>query len=214
MFSIQRWGSDLFMLFNFNRIRAAIANSKVEQNMLEIFGNKFAELQEFYSKESSPQKRELFIIETFESIFEEQGFMVLKFRIKFPDKDQTSHYLFFISKVSLAITRAKEILSKYSDYQADGIPQFGANLNLQPVLDPDMNNYSINNLASIIKSNNKFDGYKIEQIYKEHNYKTNYIKINYKEAISKLKVSEVIYLLDKNGRKTDKMYPYEQPHIG
>jgi len=205
MFSIQRWGSDLFMLFNFNRIRAAIANSKVEQNMLEIFGNKFAELQEFYSKESSPQKRELFIIETFESIFEEQGFMVLKFRIKFPDKDQTSHYLFFISKVSLAITRAKEILSKYSDYQADGIPQFGANLNLQPVLNPDMNNYSINNLASIIKSNNKFDGYKIEQIYKEHNYKTNYIKINYKEAISKLKVSEVIYLLDKNGRKTDKI---------
>ena len=98
MYSIKRWGSDLFMLFNFNRIRAAIANSKVEQNMLEIFGDKFNLLQEYYDKESSPQKRELFIIETFESIFEDKGFMTLRFKINFPDRTQTSHYLFFISK--------------------------------------------------------------------------------------------------------------------
>ena len=144
MFALKNWGSDLFMLFNFNRIRAAIRNKKVEQNMIEIFGDYLPKLQEYYDKESSPQKREVFIIETFQSIFENKGYMTLKFKVDFPDKDQTSHYLFFISKVKLAITRAKEIMSKYSDYQEDGIPNFGANLKIQPVLMPDMNIYSIN----------------------------------------------------------------------
>lgn len=205
MYSIKRWGSDLFMLFNFNRIRAAISNNKVQQNMLEIFGDKFSILQEYYDKEPSPKKREIFIIETFESIFEEKGFMTLRFKINFPDKDQTSHYLFFISKVALAITRAKEILSKYSDYQADGIPQFGANLNIQPVLDPDMNEYSINKLAAMVNSKTDYDGKTIEEVYKIHNYKTPYIKGNYKKAIQVLIKQGIIVLNDKKGNETNRI---------
>lgn len=205
MFAIKRWGSDLFMLFNFNRIRAAIANAKVEENMIEIFGEKFSDLQEYYDIETSPQKREQFIIRTFESIFEEKGFMVLKFKINFHDRQQTSHYLFFISKVDLAITRAKEILSKYSDFQADGIPQFGANLRLQPVLDPDMNEYSINKLAKLIRENASFNNQTIEDIYKSHNYKTNYIKDNYKNAIRVLISNASVELYDKGGKPTHRV---------
>jgi len=205
MYAIQKWGSDLFMLFNFNRIRAAIANSKVEPNMLEIFGEKFERLQEYYDKESSPQKREIFIIKTFESIFEERGYMVLKFKINFHDREQTSHYLFFISEVALAITKAKEILSKYSDYQEDGIPQFGSNLNIQPVLDPDMNEHSINKLANLIKNDSSFNNQTIDEIYKSHNYKTNYIKANYKKAISILILNKSVELFDIKGNPTKRV---------
>lgn len=205
MFAIKKWGSDLFMLFNFNRIRAAIANRKVEPNMFEIFGEKFQQLQRYYDKESSPQKRERFIIQTFESIFEERGYMVLRFKINFHDREQTSHYLFFISKVELAITRAKEILSKYSDYQLDGIPQFGSNLNIQPVLDPDMNEYSINKLANSIIENALLNNQTIDEIYKIHNYKTNYIKDNYKQAIKVLMSKNLIELFDKKGKSTNRV---------
>lgn len=205
MYSIKRWGSDLFMLFNFNRIRAAIVNNKVEQNMVEIFGSKFNLLQEYYDKESSPQKREVYIMETFASIFEERGFMTLKFKINFPDKTQTSHYLFFISKVELAITRAKEILSKYSDYQNDGIPQFGANLNIQPVLDPDLNHYSIKKLAKEIRLDSRFNHKTIQEIYQLHNYKTPYIKPNYKKAIEVLIAQKSIELFDKKNNPTKRI---------
>ena len=205
MRSVQRWGSDLFMLFNFNRIRAAIVNSKVSQNMVEIFGDKFSDLQVFYDKELSPQKREQFIIKTFESIFEENNYMILRFKINFPDRVQASHYLFFISKVDIAITRAKEIFSKYSDYQADGIPQFGANLNIQPVLDPDLNEHSINKLATSIISNTTFNGKTVDQIYRLHNYKTNYIKVNYKKAIEVLSKSESVSLYDTKGKQTKRI---------
>lgn len=206
MFAIKKWGSDLFMLFNFNRIRAAIKNPTVEQNMLEIFGDYFPRLQEYYDKEKSPKKRELFIIETFQRIFEDKGFMTLKFRVNFPDKEQTSHYLFFISKVKLAITRAKEIMSKYSEYQDDGIPYFGANLNKSPLLNPDFNTYSINKLAdSICQNRNDFEGVPIQEIYLTHNHKTNYIKGNYKDAIKILMDKNQIKLIDKNGKYTTRI---------
>ncbi|WP_421799748.1 three-Cys-motif partner protein TcmP [Haliscomenobacter sp.] len=206
MFAIKNWGSDLFMLFNFNRIRAAVKNSKVEQNMIEIFGDYLPKIHEYYDKESSPQKRELFIIETFQSIFEDKGFLTLKFKVNFPDRDQTSHYLFFISKVKLAITRAKEIMSKYSEYQEDGIPHFGANLNTLPVLNPDFNIYSINKLAnSILQNKQEYEGNTIEDIYLAHNHKTNYIKPNYKDAIKKLMADNLVLLIDKMGKETNRI---------
>lgn len=206
MFAIKNWGSDLFMLFNFNRIRAAVNNKKVEQNMIEIFGEYFPRLQEYYDKESSPQKRELFLIETFQNIFEDRGFMTLKFKVNFPDKDQTSHYLFFISKVKLAITRAKEIMSKYSEYQEDGIPLFGANLNVAPVLNPDFNIHSINKLAkSIYQLKNELEGLSIQDIYLAHNHKTNYIKTNYKDAIKSLMDGNQVDLIDIKGKETTKI---------
>ncbi|RAI89888.1 three-Cys-motif partner protein TcmP [Algoriphagus yeomjeoni] len=206
MHTIKSWGSDLFMLFNFNRIRAALVNSRVEQNMVEIFGEYLGEIREFYRKELSPQKREVFIINTFQKIFEDKGYMTLYFRINFPDRDQTSHYLFFISKVKLAITRAKEIMSKYSDFQEDGIPYFGANLNIQPVLDAEMNIHSINKLAkSLYSQKNDYNGLSLEDIYLAHNHKTNYIKPNYKDALINLHDASEVYLLDKSGVKTSKI---------
>ncbi len=56
LYSIKNWGSDLFMLFNINRIRAAITNKKVEQNMNGIFEQHFSLIQEFYKTNKSRKK--------------------------------------------------------------------------------------------------------------------------------------------------------------
>lgn len=206
LYSIKNWGSDLFMLFNFNRIRAAIRNKKVKENMQGIFSSYFDEIFEFYKNEERPHEREEFIIKTFQKIFTDKGYYILKFKINFPNRRQTSHYLFFISKVHLAITRAKEIMTKYSDIQEDGVPLFGANLKQDPLFFPSLYEYSINKLSEIIMQNaSTFDNKTIEDIYREHNYNTNYIKQNYKDAIETLINNNKIALFDKIGNSTKRI---------
>lgn len=206
MYSIKNWGSDLFMLFNINRIRAAIINKKVKKNMQGIFASYYDKIFEFYKNEERPYKREEFIIKTFRKIFEDRGYLILKFKVNFPKKNQTSHYLFFISKVHIAITRAKEIMTKYSDIQEDGVPLFGANIKQDPIFFPSLCKFSVKKLSEIISQNSfKFNNKTIEEIYLEHNYNTNYIKKNYKDAIEILINNDDIMLFDKKGNQTKRI---------
>jgi three-Cys-motif partner protein len=120
--SVQSWGSDLFVLFNVNRIRAAVMNDKVRANMRGIFSDYLKTIQQYYIENEKPHDREAFIVGSFERMFIREGYKTMKFKVNFIDRNQTSHYLFFISKVDLAIQRAKEIMTKYSDVQPDGVP--------------------------------------------------------------------------------------------
>ena len=206
LYSVKNWGSDLFMLFNFNRIRAAIRNKKVKQNMMGIFATHYDQILEFDKKEQTPYKREEFIIKIFKKIFEDRGYFILKFRVNFPDKNQTSHYLFFISKVNLAITRAKEIMTKYSDMQDDGVPLFGANIKQDPIFFPSLCEFSIQKLSEIILVNkSSFNNKTIEEIYREHNYNTNYVKQNYKDAVEILKNNNKIAIFDTREKLTKRI---------
>lgn len=206
LYSIKNWGSDLFMLFNINRIRAAIANKKVEQNMSNIFEQHFSMIKDFYKTNKSPKEREKFIVQVFEAIFKEKGYKILRFKVNFPDKNQTSHYLFFISKVNIAITRAKEIMTKYSDIQQDGVPLFGANLVQPPMFFPSTVEYSIEKLKDVITLNSgRYNGMTLEIIYQTHNHGTNYIKPNYKQCIEELKNEGKVILKDKKGNITNRV---------
>lgn len=206
LYSVKNWGSDLFMLFNINRIRAAIRNKKVKQNMKGIFASYYDKILEFYWNDERPHKREEFIIKTFQKIFEERNYFILKFKVNFPNRNQTSHYLFFISKVQLAITKAKEIMTKYSDMQEDGVPLFGANLKQDPLFFPSLCKYSIKKLSEIILQNSSmFNNKTIEKIYLEHNYNTNYIKQNYKDAIEILLNDNKIMIFDKKENPTKRI---------
>lgn len=204
--SVRSWGSDLFVLFNINRIRAAILNKKVEKNMFGIFTEYFILIQNYYKKERSPHKREKYIVEVFEKIFEDKGYMTLKFKVNFPKRNQTSHYLFFVSKAELAITKAKEIMTIYSDSQNDGVPLFSANVRQDPIFFPILCEFSISKLKEMILYNkNKYNGFTIQDVYNAHNYKTNYIKQNYKDAITELREDNFVILYDKNNKETNRI---------
>ena len=193
-------------MFNFNRIRAAIRNKKVKQNMKGIFASYYDQILEFYKKEERPHEREEFIIKTFQKIFEDRGYFILKFKVNFPNRNQTSHYLFFISKVHLAIARAKEIMTKYSDTQKDGVPLFGANIKQDPMFFPSLCKYSVQKLSETILQNpSSFNHKTIEEVYREHNYSTNYVKQNYKDAIEILINNNKITLFDKKGNPTKRI---------
>lgn len=184
LYSVKKWGSDLFMLFNINRIRGAVKNKNVEHLMVDLFNQDLSEIQEFYSKNKNPQSREEFVIQKFESLFKSKQYLTFKFRINFYDHKKTSHYLIFVSKHKLGYMRIKEIMEKYTERQEDGVPLFGVNLKYNPLF---FNFYSIINLKQdLLRKCDTYNYKNIEGIYSHHNLGTNYIKENYKQAIREL----------------------------
>jgi three-Cys-motif partner protein len=185
--SVREWGSDLFMLFNLNRIRAAIMNPTVEKLMNEIFQNELNEIRDYYLKETNPHKREDYILDKFEKLFRDKGYFLFKFKINFLEKNSTSHYLILVTKVKIAYNSMKDIMSKYSDYQPDGVPLFATNTISTPLFFDDLATYSILKLKDdLIKNSNRYNYMVLEDIFLEHSINTNYIKVNYKSAIELL----------------------------
>jgi len=205
--SVKEWGSDLFMLFNINRIRAAIMNPVVEGLMNEIFQQELQVIRSYYAKETNPYKREEFIISKFENLFKNRGYLVFKFRIYFPSKDQTSHYLYLVSKVKLAYLKIKEIMKIYSDYQPDGVPLFSANTPQQnPIFYPELEDFSIHHLErDLISKKSIFNNKTVEIIYSDHCINTNYIKENYKSAFANLHNNGKIKILNIQLKESSKL---------
>ncbi len=190
--AVKRWGSDLFLLFNMNRIRAAIKNESVESLMQGLFGKERLErLRKFYEENENAKDREEVIIKEFGEIFQERGYKYFQFRILFEKQNKTSHYLFLVSKSDIACRRMKEIMTKYSDFQTDGVPYFGVNERYNvPISDiywSHITGYSIHDLKiDLMKQKSEFDGKTIDEVYIAHNYGTKYIKENYRKAYKEL----------------------------
>lgn len=198
--SVKNWGSDLFMLFNVNRIRSAVLNDNVSDLMKEIFGDRINDIREYYKREKKPKKRETFIIDSFENIFRERNYLTFKFKINFPHRNQTSHYLVFVTKARIAYMRIKEIMTKYSDFQEDGVPLFGANQKRLRLLVPDYHRYlphSIINLTEdLYRKQSLYNLCSINEVFENHNIGTNYIKENYKEAFRLLRERGLVDIRD------------------
>lgn len=182
LMAVKNWGSDLFLLFNLNRIRPGIKNSGVEHLMRDLFAERFEGVVKQYDK-LNVEAREEFIVDEFIAHFTERKYRTLKFKVEFEDKNSTSHYLLFVSKVDIAYLRMKEIMSKYSDRQTDGVPWFAVNNSRIQNL---FSSHSIQNLKSDLLMCSHYHGKTIEEIYATHNFNTPYIKENYKTAIGEL----------------------------
>lgn len=202
--AVANWGSDLFMLFNINRIRPGIKNTTVEHLMRELFEEKFDAILAKYDA-LNKKEREDFIVDQFMAHFRDRGYRAIKFKVEFQDKKASSHYLLFVSKVDIAYFRMKEIMAKYSDYQTDGVPWMAVNSSTVQDLFSD---YSIVKLKQKLEScTAMYDGKTIDDIYRLHSIDTPYIKSNYKQAYVELSKSGKVLLLDKNGNiKTNSTY--------
>lgn len=197
------WGSDLFLFFNLNRIRAALKNPTVVHLMKDLFGSKYEMISNNYNNLRG-KKGELFIINSFENIFNEKNYYTVDLRINFKEKNLTSHYFLFVSKSKLGYMKMKEIFAKYSTRTNEGIPNFelinkGFELDLFP-------KHSISKMAFDIYSLRElFNGLTVESIYEYHNINKPFIKENYKNAIDSLKKNDQIILIDKKGKETDRV---------
>ena len=180
--------TDLLMLFSPDDIMAAVKNSKADSLTQEIFGDRMSQIRAFYKENRNAEKREEFLLDNFESISQGKGLRTFRFRINLPDRKLTSLYLIFASKAVAAYTRLKEMMVKYSDYQEDGVPLFGTNLNHQQMsLFHDHYTYSIENLKQdLLQKATLYHNMALQQVYEQHNVGTHYLLDNYKVAYEQL----------------------------
>lgn len=192
--SVRRWGLDLFMLFTPAKLRASVQGAADDSIMADVFGKERLEkIQAFCDRYQDAGQREDFMVDQFEEIFREKDYKTFRFKISLPKKNQTSHYLFFVSKNDAPYMKMKELMLMYSDYQEDGVPLFGANIKHQLSLFQEQYRYSIKNLiADLAGKRSYYHELPIDSIYRHHNIGTNYIRGNYKEAFEALKEEGVI----------------------
>ena len=184
------------MLFNINRIRPGIKNTTVEHLMRDLFAAKFDDILKEYDT-LNKREREDFILDKFIEHFKEKKYRSIKFKVEFEDKNASSHYLLFVSKVDIAYFRMKEIMAKYSDYQTDGVPWFAVNnSSIQDLF----STFSIVKLKNELLGNNNYLHNKtIEEIYHLHSIDSPYIKQNYKQAFTELIKEKNVFAFDKYG---------------
>lgn len=201
-------GSDFLLLFHPDSMRAALKNRAADSLMQELFGDRLEQIKKFNKGTRDGEKREKFLLGNFEGIFRDKGYHTFAFRINFPDRKQTSHYLLFASKSDLAYTRIKEMMLKYSDYQEDGVPLFGANLKQQQMsLFHEHYAYSIESLVHDLSQKAAlYNNVTLQRIYEKHNIGTRYSLENYKVAFERLmKSGKVRFYNPKTGQSVNKL---------
>ena len=201
--SIKRWGLDVFMLFSPAKMRPAILNATQSDLITDIFGaERIAKIKEFCDRYQDASQREDFMVDSFEEIFKEKEYKTFRFKISLPKKNQTSHYLFFVSKTDTAYMKMKELMLAYSDFQEDGVPLFGANIKHQLSLFQEQYRFSVKNLTAELASKPDFyHNLPLDSIYRHHNIGTNYIRGNYLEAFETLRKEGIVESINPISRK-------------
>lgn len=198
---------DLFMLFEFRELDAVVKNRKADTQVQAIFGERLDLIKAYYKVQRGGAKREEYALEHFEATFQDKGYKTFKFRINFPDKKQSSYYLLFATKVDLAYIKLKETMLQYSDYQEDGVPLFGANLQHQQMtLFQEHYKYSIEGLMKdLLQKASLYHNMALQQVYEKHSVGTHYILENYKQAYERLqRQGKVRFINPKTGQAISK----------
>jgi len=192
--AIGDWGSDCVFFFNYNRINMGITNDFIYEHMEALFGKEgLPHLKEriLDNQYLSRQEREIYIIEEVCQSLKRMGTLyVLPFRFKSNDGKRTSHYLIFVTKNFLGYDIMKDIMSKESSSNNQGVPSF------EYIPPSGMSNQtllfkltqSVDDLKDLLLERYAGDDKyrRMRQIYEEHSIDTPFTSKNYKDALSML----------------------------
>ncbi len=121
---IKDWGSDCIFYFNYRRINMAIVNPYFQDHMKALFGEQLLEEVRAAIKGMNPLDREHYILNALGALFDQSGLYTVPFRFQCEDRDQTSHYIIFVSKHPLAYTVMKDIMAGQSTSHDDDCAGF------------------------------------------------------------------------------------------
>lgn len=182
------WGCDAILFFNYNRIRAGIRNPLVEQHMINLFGEKhYSNLIKKLS-ESNDIDKESLIINEFSVAMNDIGIdYVLPFRFRSESKEDTSHYIIFLSKSFTGYNIMKDIMASLSSDKTQGVASF----EYIPTKDPQLSllyMYStpLDDLGDELLKLYAGKSIQFSKLFFEHSRNRPFTKKNYRDIISKL----------------------------
>jgi three-Cys-motif partner protein len=202
---VKDWGCDCIFFFNYNRINMGLSNDAVKEHMNALFGKVRADQVREKLNKLSPQERELSVVEAIcEALKEMGGQYVLPFRFRHEIGNRTSHHLIFVSKHVRGYEIMKEIMTKESSEQMQGMPSFEYNPATlqQPLL------FALTRPLDELESMllDKFSGRSMtmKEVYDQHHVGKSYISKNYKTALGNLEAQNKI-VADPPAEKRRKM---------
>ncbi|WP_230392255.1 hypothetical protein [Pontibacter sp. FD36] len=200
-------GPDVMMLFDPKLLDSGVKKAKSDSVWHQLLGEKLEKIKAFYKQNRNADRREEYLFNSFEEIFRNKGAFTLRFRINLPDKKQTNFYMLLVVKSAQAYIGIKELLTRYSDYQEDGVPLFGANLQHQQMsLFQEHYKYSIAGLVQdLSRRATDYNNRTVQQVHEMHSIGTHYILENYKEAYEQLlRQGKVRFINPKTGQVISK----------
>ncbi|RDC64699.1 hypothetical protein [Adhaeribacter pallidiroseus] len=202
--------SDLWLLFNLNKLKAAVTSGNEEKEFSGLLGDRWKALKTRWQQETNLRKREQQSLEALENALLDRNYNCVTLRINLPEKDQLHFYLLVASKKKELYFQFREILEPYSDYQPDGVPLFQVNQRPQPVELPGffryLHPYCLENLVEeLANSRSRFHYRTIREVYEEHVLGTPYRKLNYLQAFENLKNQGLVNLVDVHNKQVKKL---------
>ncbi len=202
----QQQGADFLMIFNASRLGSNLLAGLDASPLGRLLGSRLSPIENLYLNEKASRKRERFFLTKLEEALQEKGYWSVIFKINFPHKDQAHQYCFFASQQKEVYFALKEMLSLYSDMQADGVPMFSVNhAEKSPVL-PGFQKYlhawGIENLADeLAEKRADYHYLSVQEIFEDHSPGTPYIKSNYKAAFSRLRNQGRLSVVDAQNKR-------------
>jgi three-Cys-motif partner protein len=198
------WGRDAILFFNYNRIRSGIENPKVEEHMKSLFGEKrYLNLCEEINKSDCLDKESL-IMNEFREAMKEIGIeYILTFRFKNEGKEDTSHYIIFLSKNFTAHNIMKKVMASLSSEKIHGVAKFEyipdkvRQLSLKDLYENPLEELKNELLTQYAGKTITF-----EELFYEHSKNKPFIKNNYKNVLIRLEEEgKILCDPDKSRRK-------------
>lgn len=202
---VKNWGCDCLFFFNYNRINMGLSNDAVKEHMNALFGKVRADQIREELKNSTPQERELTVVEAIcESLKEMGGRYVLPFRFRHEIGNRTSHHLIFVSKHVKGYEIMKEIMAKESSEQRQGVASFEYNpATLEQPLLFELTR-PLDELEAILLDTFAGQTLTMKEIYDQHHVGTPYTSGNYKSALGNLDEKGEIIVYSPTGKKRRK----------
>ena len=184
---LKDWGCDCIFFFNYNRINMGLNNEAVREHMDVLFGEERADNLRQYLDQSTPQIRELTIVEELCQAIRSSGpKYVLPFRFRDDRGSRTSHHLIFVSKHFRGYEIMKDIMARKSSDSEQGVATFEYNPADEQQSFLFEFSRPLDDLGAMLLR--EYAGKELEmyEIYEQHSVDRPYIKKNYKQTLLQL----------------------------
>ena len=196
---LKDWGCDCLFFFNYARINAGLSNPKVRTHMEALFESQTQPLVEKLTN-LNPEDREVLIVESLASALKSHGHrFVLPFCFKNASGSRTTHHLIFVTKHFKGYEVMKEIMSKESSFEEQGVASFqympatGLSQGLLFEL-----NQPLDSLENLLLTEFSGKSLTMIDIYRQHSIDRPFLSGHYKTVLKKMEDEGAIYT---SGRK-------------
>ena len=181
---IKDWGSECIIFFNYNRINMGIKNDLVRLHIESLLGSENFNMLRATVDSMNPKERENNILGAFSSHLKSIGAKyVLTFKFISEKKNNTSHYIIFVTKHFLGYSLMKDIMASLSSSHVDGVASFEYSIQIKNQLSLFSMDSPLENLKNDLLKCYSGQSLHVEEIYQNHTVNTPYILKNYKEAL-------------------------------